>query len=763
MVTTPRRKKPRASIGSCSSGTRKITDYFGRISQTPDSSFDHSTVFATPRGSTQSSSTPDSYHTAPTSVDSAPRNHTPIVHGHPEPIFPDPSPPPAIEVSSTDSTEAALDCFGACSRKEGDSADEVKIVSMKGVIELDQEDDGVETDQQIREVDQSATSNDSTPARTSTPCAETAAMIGPAIEPESHVDSLVEDVEIIDLPPTPPKESNDKPIWPSSPAEVIIRPMEPKSHLDSLVEDAETIDLPPTPQSRGASMEENQVDEGSTHYDHDPSPCDHDPLDSALTVSPLDQGNAATGEELDQMDGDSHLDQEMNDVTPESRESLWERFYSEMDKKCDQEMKTGNDAEGVAGGQRYHKNFNGQVAAEDDACYDPAGGMDDLVFAPLPSSSASIAPESNDNQESLTETIPSSLSMSLCDLIRNSPDTYLAATLLKLLEVRHPSRQPVMVPDASFRQVLIRLMTYGPEDDNKLKTPFPDPYRMEQVQAYLHRLFRENDVAVATCILRDFCDTAPSSYVEDCLNQIRTAPYYTLPGDQHPTQPLTEASCRRLFLSLQAKTHCAWLLRTLVYFQLGAYLQQDWCSPDTAAAVSHLPLINGICRHALHGAKGPRYMFEKSIQATIALYVKLCPLEFGDEYLSLSGHCDRPLLEARQDLDVQGEALLTILVNIVGMLGWLYGTSVCCGRSDAAQSVADFMVQVVDREIQCIREESNAEENSVEWDPKGTCEKVLKVKFVCSLQKSFIPQVRPKLANAWGVAYEFNMACAKCW
>lgn len=327
-----------------------------------------------------------------------------------------------------------------------------------------------------------------------------------------------------------------------------------------------------------------------------------------------------------------------------------------------------------------------------------------------------------DNLQKL-KPMPESLATTIGKAI-NGPEPHLGGDLLNHIASRYDRG-----PTGALYLTLIKLVVQGPQSGS---VSFPDCDRLRIGQMGLEELQKLPGVSTQIISL------LTASHWENGLEQLASHKY-TAPGD---VSRYSEAAFLRMGQNLHAKRVCSDFLLRLLSHQLAPEIAKDQINDE----VFDLPFIFNIVSHR----RGPKHGLEMVLKATTLLWIQHGHLVLAKP-LGLFEQ-EHPSLTSRLFVQTQFRALSSSLGKICSYLSWIY-------MKHAHESVDDICVLISNFVCTAISETTfdpssflGAKANMLQHWGK------VKFQFLTSLDKTIVPQLRPKLAEMLGVGAYYNAA-----
>jgi hypothetical protein len=283
----------------------------------------------------------------------------------------------------------------------------------------------------------------------------------------------------------------------------------------------------------------------------------------------------------------------------------------------------------------------------------------------------------------------------------------------------------------------LELNTFGPRLDG---VAYPDTYKMDATLRFLQYLLAKPGVLDICCRLIDdklfgATENGASSYAETFHQQMMSDYYMELVDLQETSPPALE----RIFNTLHAKICFAEIFLMLLQHQLKTNVAQCHLK-DSYVAESNLSLdyhTLPIIRDILSARRGSKDSLENVTKSCASLWSR-----FGAIFLYGShGHESH---EMCNDIRQEILRLADHLGAVISYHAWLYGREM----NEDAYALAEIVGRVFEREM----EASNVKA------PPGyeSMHESIKMRFLSTIRKEYVPQLRPRLAERFCVVELYN-------
>jgi hypothetical protein len=288
------------------------------------------------------------------------------------------------------------------------------------------------------------------------------------------------------------------------------------------------------------------------------------------------------------------------------------------------------------------------------------------------------------------------------------------------------------IPNKESRQTLLNMVMHGPTTDAGIM--FPECHRLELCMTLLkeHLLVLPGFPALIAKEL-------PPKYVDECLEQVMQ-PIYAVPGD---AVRMNGDAITRIGQSLHMKSCSVDLLRFLLEYEY-----KRCCDSTERAGVSDQRTL---LRSILCRRNGPKDVLKLSVVALVNHWIYHGHFIIGQtRFLSLKegGPTARHLDVCRE----HGRELAFQMGNVCSYLTWMY----CM---DANESSKDAAILISNLVLKAIKE--------TKFDPTPFLEKCrfsvidywerVKLDLLMSFDPKVVPQLRPLLADRFGMGYDYNV------
>jgi hypothetical protein len=293
------------------------------------------------------------------------------------------------------------------------------------------------------------------------------------------------------------------------------------------------------------------------------------------------------------------------------------------------------------------------------------------------------------------------------------------------------------LPNDNLWQTILELNAFGPRFEG---ISYPDTYKMDKTSMYLKCILAKPGVMDICCEYLDgkFGSSKGAamneeSYVETFCQQM-LSDYYLESDD---LQQCSVLSLQRIFNTLHAKGCFAEVFIMVLQHQLQSVVVKDHLRDDkngSSLDYHTLPIFRDI----LNARRGAKDALENVTKACATLWI-----HFGMPFL-FGSHCHS---SSHSSNDIQREILhLAELLGIgVSYFAWLYGKEM----NEDPYALAEIMGLLFERELE--KATLSSQEEYDEWMYDS-----IKLRFISTIQKEIIPQLRPRLAERLHVVGLYN-------
>ncbi len=171
-----------------------------------------------------------------------------------------------------------------------------------------------------------------------------------------------------------------------------------------------------------------------------------------------------------------------------------------------------------------------------------------------------------------------------------------------------------------------------------------------------------------------------------------------------------------------------------------------------------LQIIMYCPRDVLNGNRGVKDVLESLAAGCLSTWIQFglpFVIDSGRVYTKANG--DLALVHLIQQIGRETIRLTELLGIAVSYLSWLYSKE----TNEGPCAIADIFGQIYFREMEKAQKQQQERQSSDKADattiPLAEHEQILKLRFIASIDKNIIPQLRPKLAEQFDVAGAYNI------
>jgi hypothetical protein len=296
---------------------------------------------------------------------------------------------------------------------------------------------------------------------------------------------------------------------------------------------------------------------------------------------------------------------------------------------------------------------------------------------------------------------------------------------------------PDRIPSDNLWKTILELNCFGPISGT---TSFPDVRKMDLCFQYLKNLFGKHGM-LSVCmsyIDQKFCHrTSDVSYPETFLEQMASS-YYMVEGDECR---FTKHGVDRVTATLHAKSSFAQVFETILKHVLKPIVVSDQKAKIDEDSYHSVAILSDI----LKAGRGAKDSLEKAVKAWGSNWIMLGHFALGDWDLIIND-------DVQQDSVLSAQKLLVTLSesmgSVVSYLAWLYGKE--------AHEDADALADLIHNSLLFAFDQAESKNPPAVKD----CDQFLthiKLRIIGDLDKSVVPQLRPKLAQRLNIAAMYNI------
>jgi hypothetical protein len=351
----------------------------------------------------------------------------------------------------------------------------------------------------------------------------------------------------------------------------------------------------------------------------------------------------------------------------------------------------------------------------------------------------------------------------------HSSDADMAADLITFMTCRSK-----LIPNDTMWKLIVELNTFGPKLDGIC---YPDTIKMNVTVQYMKFILNIPGVADRYCsfIDREFHkiqwmsakinnngsnnNSNPQlSYAETFCAQM-SSNYYMVNTDdiQRHTIPAYE----RVHATIHAKVCYAEVFIQLLRHQLHSMImhQHSKGSKHDAPDCHSLPIVRDI----LNVKRGVKDVLERMVTACVLIWIQFglpFVIDAGQLYTKANG--DTSFVHMIQQIQRETVRLTELLGIGISYVSWIYSNE----TNEGPYAIADIVGQMYHREIDGSKKQlketaDGSTKKSLQPASAKTdwteLEDILKLRFIASIDKNIMPQLRPKLAEQFHVAGAYNI------
>ena len=339
----------------------------------------------------------------------------------------------------------------------------------------------------------------------------------------------------------------------------------------------------------------------------------------------------------------------------------------------------------------------------------------------------------------------------------HSSDAIVVADLLTFMACRSK-----MIPNNTMWRSILELNTFGPKLHYRC---YPDVQKMTVTTQYM------NYILTIPAAINRFCryidqefhaihwgsfrvdDNRQFTYIQAFCTQIKSN-YYMV--DSRDIQRNTRPSYERVHATIHAKVCFAEVFIQLLQYQLRPIVMNHHANKKGDTADYHvLPIV----RDALHGNRGAKDVLESLAAGCLSTWIQFgLPFVVDSERMHAKANGDLALVHLIQQIGRETMRLTELLGIAISYVSWLYSKE----TNEGPCAIADILGQIYFREMEKAQKQQHELQSSDMTDATSIVdlaehEQILKLRFIASIDKNIIPQLRPMLAEQFDVAGAYNI------
>jgi hypothetical protein len=355
----------------------------------------------------------------------------------------------------------------------------------------------------------------------------------------------------------------------------------------------------------------------------------------------------------------------------------------------------------------------------------------------------------------------------------HSSDAVMAADLISFMACRS-----TVIPNDTMWKFIIELNTFGPRLDGVC---YPDITKMNATVQYLQYILTIPGVLDRCCKFIDHefhkihwlsaksnKDASNSkskqllSYVEAFCMQMSSNYYLVNSDDIHRH---TKSAYNRIHAQIHAKVCFAEVFIKLLRHQLHTMIIQQHVNGKKKSTADYhtLPIVRDI----LTVQRGVKGVLERMATAYTIIWTQFgLPFVINAGKLYAKANGDTSFISIIQEIQRETVRLTELLGIGISYVAWIYSNE----TNEGPYAIADIIGQVYYREVddakKQIQEASECSTNkslqpSLSMSDYTELETILKIRFLATIDKNIVPQLRPKLAEQFHVAGAYNILYAE--
>ena len=354
----------------------------------------------------------------------------------------------------------------------------------------------------------------------------------------------------------------------------------------------------------------------------------------------------------------------------------------------------------------------------------------------------------------------------------HSSDAVMAADLITFMACRSK-----LIPNDTMWKFIVELNTFGPKLDGIC---YPDITKMNVTLQYMNYILTVSGAMDRCCnfIDREFQkihwmsgknnkgafnnnkDNQLFSYVETFCIQM-SSNYYMVNLDD--IQRHTKPSYERVHATIHAKVCYAEIFVQLLQHQLHSIIMLQHSNGTSRDVPDYhaLPIVRDI----LNVKRGVKDILERMTTSCLMIWIQFgvpFVIDAGQLYSKASG--DTSTVHLVQQIQRETVRLTELLGIGISYISWIYSHE----TNEGPYAIADIIGQIYHREMDAAKNKQTLDHKKNKSQSKSLqpplamtdiveLEQIVKLRFIASIDKNILPQLRPKLAEQFHVTGAYNI------